>query len=393
MNHLYSNVNARFRLVLYATNFPADYEGALQTTLNFCQTNKAKLHILHVCKPDIGPRDINAVTDQDAILVLRQMEERATEFGLSCTTRLALGVPAEKILQSIEEDKIDLVVLGTSDQRGSKRGAFGLTAEQVMRKSSCPIMTVGPVAADLVPTQKLKGSVVFATDFQSVTRQAVQVAVSYCKNINLQLRCLHVLPRSLQSNRRDHALTVILTSALNHLVATSTVRIEPPVCTVTFGSEISNSVVDYARQQGESLIFLGVRRDSIVSPDDSLPIVFRIITEAPCPVVTIPYADEANPEFRSDPASVINSLTNPRRMIQTASFNARPRSRGRTFWGDRTAPYSRKCRYGATDTLPWQTNYENGKAPEGGTPEGSLLGLSMKAGTGPPNELNSIWER
>lgn len=298
MNHESSNVRVQFGRVLFATNFPPDYEGALQTTFNFCHTNKAKLHILHVCKPNIGPRGgINAVTDQDAVLVLRQMEERATGLGLSCTTRLESGIPAEKILQSIEEDNIDLVVLGTSELRGSKRGAFGLTAEQVMRKSSCPIMTVGPVAADLVPSRNLKGPVVFATDFQSVTRQAVQVAISYCKQISLQLRCLHVLPRSLQSSHRDHVLTVILTSALNHLVATSSVRLEKPVCTVTYGSEISNSVVDYARQQGASLIFLGVRRDSIVSQDDSLPVVFRIITEAPCPVVVIPCDAEADLEF------------------------------------------------------------------------------------------------
>lgn len=88
------------------------------------------------------------------------MEERAAEFGLSRTTRLALGVPAEKILQSIEEDKIDLVVLGASELRGSKRGAFGFTAEQVMRKSRCPIMTVGPMANDPAPNHYLKGPVV-----------------------------------------------------------------------------------------------------------------------------------------------------------------------------------------------------------------------------------------
>jgi len=117
------------------------------------------------------------------------------------------------------------------------------------------------------------------------------------------LRCLHVLPRSLQSGHRDHALTLILTSALNHLVATSNVRIEKPVCTVTYGSGISDSVVDYAREQGASLIFLGVRRDSMVSQDDSLPIVFRIITEAPCPVVAIPCDAEAHPKFMSRLAS------------------------------------------------------------------------------------------
>ena len=77
---------------------------------------------------------------------------------------------------------------------------------------------------------------------------------------------------------------------------------DKPVCSVTYGSEISNAVVDYARQQGASVIFLGVRRASIFSPDDPLPIVFRIITEAPCPVITILCDAEADPEMTSHPA-------------------------------------------------------------------------------------------
>ncbi len=162
-------------------------------------------------------------------------------------------------------------------------------------------MTVGPVAGDLVPLQASAGPVVFATDFHSVTRGAIKSAVCYCKNLDLQLHCLHVLPRTLQSGH-DNTLPEILTSALKHLVATSEVPIEKPVCSVTYGSEISNAVVDYSRRQGASLIFLGVRRDSIFSPDDPLPIVFRIITEAPCPVVTILCDAEADPESTSLPA-------------------------------------------------------------------------------------------
>jgi nucleotide-binding universal stress UspA family protein len=230
------------------------------------------------------------------------MKDRAIGLDLNCTARLESGVPAEIILNTIGEGQIDLTILGTSEPRGSKRGAFGPTAEQVMRKSSCPIMTVGPVAADLVTAHASRGPVVFATDFHSVTRQVIHHAVSYCRSTDLQLHCLHVLPRTLQSSHGDHTLPEILTSALRHLVATSTVQIEKPICRVTYGSEISNAVVDYARQQEASLILLGVRRNSIFSPDDPLPIVFRIITEAPCPVMTILCDAEPDPETTNHPA-------------------------------------------------------------------------------------------
>jgi nucleotide-binding universal stress UspA family protein len=301
MKNLSSKVRAPFQRVLFATKCSANYEGALQAAFNVCQMNKASLRILHVGKTQGGALgEMGAPADRGAALILRQMKERAVGLGINCTSRLESGVPAEKILEAIEEVQSDLVILGTSELRGSKRGAFGPTAEEVMRTSSCPIMTVGPVAADLVPARASAGPVVFATDFHSVTRQAVQVAVCYCRSMDLQLHCLHVLPRTLKPNNGDHTLPEILTYALKHLVATSVVPIEKPICSVTYGSEISNSVVDYSRQQDASMIFLGVRRESIVSPDDPLPIVFRIITESPCPVVTILCDAAADPEFTSD---------------------------------------------------------------------------------------------
>ncbi len=297
MKPVSSKVRSPFQRVLFGTNCLGDYEGTLEATFNFCQTNKASLRILHVCREPAGER---GETGQ-AGLILRQMKERAVGLGIRCTNKLALGVPAVKILEAVEEYAADVVVLGTRELRGSKRGAFGPTAEQVMRSAQCAIMTVGPVAAEGAARRSLKGPVVFATDFHSVTRRAIQVAVGYSRGLGLEMHCLHVLPRTMQSSSGERTLPDILSHALQHLVATSGVAIERTVCQVRYGSEISNAVVDYARQEGASLIVLGVRRDSVFSPDEPLPIVFRIITEAPCPVVTVLCDAEADPEAGGHP--------------------------------------------------------------------------------------------
>ncbi len=304
MHNLTKKVRSPFRRVLFATNGSADFDGSLQAAFNFCQMNGASLLILQVCPTDATLRPLtgSGTADHGAALLLRQMKDRAIGLELSCTTRLECGIPAEIILETIEKGQIDLAILGTSEPRGSQRGAFGPTAEHVMRRSSCPIMTVGPVAADLVPAHPSQGPVVFATDFHSVTRQVIHQAISYCQSTDLPLHCLHVLPRTLQSSHGDHTLPEILTSALRHLVATSPIQVDKPICRVTYGSEISNAVVDYARQEEASMILLGVRRNSIFAPDDPLPIVFRIITEAPCPVVTILCDAEPDPETTNHPA-------------------------------------------------------------------------------------------
>lgn len=282
-----------FSKVLLATDFSVSLEGSLRAAFRLCQMSNAALHILHVCKhAATNGVEKNAPVEAEQLKKrrldeLHQLAERARQAGVHCNATLETGCPSERVLQAIEREEIDLAILGTSEPRGSKRLVFGPTAEAVMLKASCPIMTIGPVASDLIKTSASKGPVVFATDFHSVTRDAIRVAVSYCRSTGLQLHCLHVLPRSLQSADDNQTLPEILTSALRHLAATCSPSVELPVCCVTFGSEISNSIVDYARKQQASLIVLGVRRSSMFAGDDSLPIVFRIITEAPCPVVTI----------------------------------------------------------------------------------------------------------
>ena len=302
MPNLAKKIRSPFRRVLFASNFSTGFEGSFQAALHFCQMNHASLRLLHVRKVDaaLGTEaglltDAGAM-DKSALQILRQMKDRAVALGVSCTTHLETGVASEKILAEIESAQIDLTILGTSEPRGSKRLAFGPTAEKVMRKATCPIMTVGLVAADLMTPDAARGPVIFATDFHSITRQAIHLAVSYCKSTKLRLHCLHVLPRTLQPAPGDQTLPELLTCALKHLVATSPVHIDESVYHVSFGSEISNAVVDYARQQAASLIILGVRRASILSPDDPLPIVYRIITEAPCPVMTILFDADPDPE-------------------------------------------------------------------------------------------------
>jgi nucleotide-binding universal stress UspA family protein len=303
MRNIVRKVASPFKKVLFATDFSSSSEGSLRSGFRHCQMNEASLCILHVRKSDVAAQTETGllmetgVPENEALQLLSQLNDRARQAGVDCTSSVETGIASAKILEAIDATEVDLAILGTSEPRNSKRLVFGPTAEAVMRKASCPIMTVGPVAADLVKTNALNGAVIFATDFHSVTREAIRLAVSYCKSTGLRLHCLHVLPRTLQSTDGDQTLPAILTSALRHLAATSAIGIDLPVCCVTFGSEISNAVVDYAWKQQASLIFLGVRRSSMVATDDPSPIVFRIITEAPCPVVTIVCDTELDPLY------------------------------------------------------------------------------------------------
>jgi nucleotide-binding universal stress UspA family protein len=63
--------------------------------------------------------------------------------GLKIQTFVTMGDPIEKIIKFIKENKIDLVIIGTTGLSGlSKIKVFGSVARNVSEKSPCPILLV-----------------------------------------------------------------------------------------------------------------------------------------------------------------------------------------------------------------------------------------------------------
>jgi len=54
------------------------------------------------------------------------------------------GDPAEGILRAVKTEEVDMVVMGTHGRKGIDRIMFGSVAEQVVKKSTVPVMTIRP---------------------------------------------------------------------------------------------------------------------------------------------------------------------------------------------------------------------------------------------------------
>jgi nucleotide-binding universal stress UspA family protein len=54
------------------------------------------------------------------------------------------GDPATKIVDAIDELRPTMVMMGTHGRQGLKRMIFGSVAEEVVRRSSVPVLTVHP---------------------------------------------------------------------------------------------------------------------------------------------------------------------------------------------------------------------------------------------------------
>ena len=86
-----------------------------------------------------GLEDLIRSTQEKLSSLCHSMEKN----GLKVEAVMEYGIASLTILDVIAARNVDLVVIGTKGYQGLERGLFGSTAETVLRKADCPVITVG----------------------------------------------------------------------------------------------------------------------------------------------------------------------------------------------------------------------------------------------------------
>jgi|SRR5579883_972312 len=134
--------------VLYPTDFSESSGAAFRLPCSLAQDCDARLVVLHVYPPPAPPEwtDYRPPGEVERALTARLYELRPTHRETPVDYRLVAGCPASVILSVAREVRADLIVMGTHGRSGFRRVILGSVAEAVMRKATCPVVTVRPVA-------------------------------------------------------------------------------------------------------------------------------------------------------------------------------------------------------------------------------------------------------
>ena len=145
-----------FKKILFCTDFSENAHWAFTYALNLAKTYEGKLLILHVT-PDpafVYPDTLNAYISEETLRKLEVSEEEKMDRELNTyyvqkmdgfedyKTLLKKGVAFYEIIKTVKEESVDLVVMGTHGRTGLDHILFGSTAEKVVRKSPCPVLTI-----------------------------------------------------------------------------------------------------------------------------------------------------------------------------------------------------------------------------------------------------------
>lgn len=94
----------------------------------------------------VPPSSIESFVKEIVAGADKSMEAFLSEHfkGLNVRGEVVTGYAAEEILNIAEEEKADLIIMGTHGRRGIDRILFGSVAERVVKNARCPVLTVRP---------------------------------------------------------------------------------------------------------------------------------------------------------------------------------------------------------------------------------------------------------
>jgi nucleotide-binding universal stress UspA family protein len=138
--------------ILVPIDFSASSELALELAVELARAAGAALTLLHVYNPmpyeiPPGARFSTVVNVEEVVAGYRKLLERskllAERAGVARVETLLLeGVAHAEIVRTAEEQDYKLIVLGTHGRTGLDYMLLGSVAEKVVRKASCPVVTV-----------------------------------------------------------------------------------------------------------------------------------------------------------------------------------------------------------------------------------------------------------
>lgn len=106
----------------------------------------------------------------------------------------------ERLVESIQQHRIDLIVMGTGAHTGLNCDALGSLSERIVRHSTCPVLLVGHPQRDFVQPDeshpvRLK-SLVFATDFSANSHHVLARTVNWATRWSAKISLFHAVEDS-----------------------------------------------------------------------------------------------------------------------------------------------------------------------------------------------------
>ena len=293
--------------ILFLTDFSEPSEIALPFATSIARGYGARVYALHVFTPD---PNVCGAPSKLAIAAIETGEQAAKAriesqlVGLEHETIVEWSVGLwDAVQRTIQENNIDLIVMGTHGRTGADKFLMGSFAEEIFRRSPVPVLTIGPHVRSSFHTGGRFHRVLFPTDFSAASEAAAPYAISLAQENKAKLVLLHVMPapeprndyavnhkeRAEKEQRRFDLSVAEAIHQLYETVPTDSDLYFPPDSLVQYGDPAERILAE-ATDRSSDLIVLGVRDATGhigAATHLARATAHKVVAHALCPVLTV----------------------------------------------------------------------------------------------------------
>jgi nucleotide-binding universal stress UspA family protein len=222
------------KLILCPIDFSEFSERAYHHALSLAEHYHAKLVALHVVELWRHPsasfassaglyEEFRQTLHASGEKQLRQFAKNYIHDEIHPELVVHEGTVPDSILSFAQEQKADLVVMGTHGQRGFDRLMLGSVTDRVMRSAPCPVLAVRKPPHESIAAGKEwhyihhLNRILFCADFSKNSERALKYAISATTEYDAELTLLHVLEEIPSLAETEEAIAAA-TEQLNKLI-------------------------------------------------------------------------------------------------------------------------------------------------------------------------------
>jgi len=294
--------------VVFATDFSATSDAALPYAAAICRRFGSTLHSVHVLSEASLLMMSGGVDYVSMGTIYEDAEAEAKERLEQIADRLE-GIPHRSYVRHgpvwknlgaiVQENEIDLIVLGTHGRTGLGKLLLGSVAEDILRHADCPVLTVGPKVAghaklqviperehDTAPPELELRQVVCATNFGKNSAVIARAATSLAEEFHSRFTLLHVIEDYTQLGRIPGPMEDGIRRLRDLIPARAALQYSPEFL-LEFGPA-PERILKVAGEREADMIVLGARSSAEIGTSHfPWSSAHYVIAQAHCPVLTI----------------------------------------------------------------------------------------------------------
>ena len=275
--------------ILVPTDFSETGMLAIEHAAYMAKLCKAHLYLLHVVEsfeyayseydPETIVKDLDDIQNA-AIDRLEKIAARlGTQHNIPVTPVINNGMAATGITDSVKDNKVDIIIMGTHGAKGFEEFIIGSNAHKVVNISPCPVITIQSSAKNLQFNH-----IVMPIDNSLHSRQKVDYVIKLASHYGSTIHMLGLEDSNEEMNESDVKKFKIKLDSVEAVLKQSGL---PYTCKLVKGHNIATEAMKYSEEINADLLVIMTDHESSLSGIFLGVLAKQIVNHSKIPVMSI----------------------------------------------------------------------------------------------------------